>query len=327
MSRLRRLARRLLRRSSKGAAQGDQGTAVLRGYTFGMFANVHHVAAFARAAEADGRDFVIQWDNSPYADPDRTDDPWLAFFEPVFPGAQASPNAPSVRALYPQVPLSSDHLFHPRLIAGQRDTMTLPADRQLGHDVLARYIRLNRTTQAFIDDFAATFFTRPVIGLHLRGPGRLHGGAAEMREMAQPGGGVPYALYFDAVDAALADHPEALVFGCSDSAEVIEEIAARYGERALFYPATRSRFGEMQDNHPENEGQEFAPYKLGLDVIVEAHLLARSTHFVHGNSNVANYVLCRAPEMPSTYVYEAFEPALIARAQAAQDAAAQAPNR
>jgi hypothetical protein len=329
MSRVRSLLRRVRRRLLKprGAPQSHPGrpagggsTMRLRGYQFGMFANVHQVAEFARFAAADGRDFVMKWPNSPYLDPEHPGDPWLYFFEPVFEGATLGANPQSVRATYPDVPLSTEHLFHPRLLRGERDTMTIPTDRHAGHDVLERFIQPNRTTRAFIEDFAENFFTRPVIGLHLRGAGRVHGGALEMRAMVQPDGGVPYDLYFDAVDDALETHPDALVFTCSDSLDVIAQVRRRYGDRMLVYPASRSDFGEMHENHPENEGRVFSPYKLGLDVVVEAHLLAKSAHFVHGNSNVANYVLCRAPDMPSTYVYQHLEDRLVAL-QKAQDEA------
>ena len=148
----------------------------------------------------------------------------------------------------------------------------------------------------------------------------MHGGAAEMRAMLGAPGGVPYDDYFQAVDDALKRHSDARILGCSDSSDVIDQIRMRYGERAIFYPATRSAYGEMHESRPENEGSVFPKYKLGLDVIIEAHLLARCVHFVHGISHVSNHILCLAPDMPNTYVYAGLEDEMRRKALAALEA-------
>ena len=208
------------------------------------------------------------------------------------------------RAAHPGKYWCQDHIVRPQMVAGMRASLGLPPDRALAGDIVDRYVRLNPQTRAVIDGFAADHMTGPVIGLHIRGAGRAgHGGSARMRALLDPANEIPYEHYFRAVDAALADHPEARVLVCSDSGDVIDRARARFGARTLVYPATRTAFGEMHENHPKNEGRQFSPYQLGLDVVAEAHLLARCVHFVHGNSNVANFVLCRAPGMPSTYVY------------------------
>jgi len=60
----------------------------------------------------------------------------------------------------------------------------------------------------------------------------------------------------------------------------------------------------MHANHPKNKGLSFSPYKLGLDIVMEAYLLARTDYFVHGNSNVANFVVSLNAQLRSCYVYE-----------------------
>jgi hypothetical protein len=59
----------------------------------------------------------------------------------------------------------------------------------------------------------------------------------------------------------------------------------------------------MHASRRENEDQAFSPCALGEDVVVEAYLLSMTDFFVRGNSNVADFVLCRSPNLQSRYVF------------------------
>ena len=116
--------------------------------------------------------------------------------------------------------------------------------------------------------------------------------------------GIPFEQFFRFVDEHLSKHKEAKIFACSDSSYVIEEIEQRYEDRVFSYPSTRSVFGEMHvTKHRENMGRRFPKYKLGEDVIIETFLLSQTSHFIHGNSNVANFVLCNNPHLSHSYIY------------------------
>ncbi|MAM61641.1 hypothetical protein [Maritimibacter sp. UBA3975] len=271
----------------------------------GMFGSVNTAVGFAHLAEQDGRKLVATWPDSVYRDKmfGKTD-PWAYYFQPLFDGVHWVKGMANARLHYPDTVLTEDHPICPRYRHGLRDALALPKDRHLGGELLKKFVRPKLITRAFFNDFAQAFFNGPVIGLHLRGPGRLDGGAARLRQLIDPANPVPYEHYFYAVDKALRGKPKAKVFCCSDSLEVIRKCREQWGDRVLVYPASRSEFGEMHDSHEKNAGKVFSPYKLGIDIIAEAHLLAKCSHFVHGNSNVANYVLCRAPNLENTYVYE-----------------------
>jgi len=273
----------------------------------GLMAAVNSIAEYAELAEADGQVLAVVGPRSLYFDPERGGNPWLYYFEPVFPRVRLGPKPPEATDRYLEQIGKAARPLTPRMIWGVQQGMELPADRHRGAAVLTRYIRLRADVLAKIDDFANAHFTGPVIGAHIRGPGGVHGGAKEMRDMLDPDSPVPFGCYFQAIDAALVSRPDAALFVCSDSQWVIDKVQQRYGERMITYPACRSVFGEMHENHPANKGQTFSPYQLGLDVLTEAHLLARCDHFVHGLSSVANYILCRAPDMPHTYVYAEVE--------------------
>lgn len=176
--------------------------------------------------------------------------------------------------------------------------------RNLPHRIIERHIRLKPDIKAVIDAYSAEIFTRFTVGLHVRGPGRVDGGVPELRRRFRADGGVPLEAFIAPVERLLADRPDAQVLVCSDSEAVAEDLKNHFSDRAVFYPATRSQFGEMHmSGHPKNVGLEFEPYKLGEDVLVEAHLLAMTDLLVHGNSNVVNFVLCANPDLANEYVY------------------------
>lgn len=281
---------------------GPQDVRLLRLRVHGMFSNVNEVVEQARLAERDGYRFHIDWSRSCYRDPERAGDPWEYYFEPCFPDLPDPGPNPKEVVGGPAIACTRENVITPRLEDGKCNPLLLPHDRNAAHAYITRHLKLKPEVKAVIDDFVQGHFVGPVIGAHIRGPGRLDGGSGDMRRQINPEGGVPYDVYFKAVNNALEARPSARILVCSDSSEVIERTRHAYGERVISYAASRSEFGEMHADHPENEGLEFSPYQLGLDVLVEAYLMARCDFLVHGNSNVANFVLSANPDLAHEYV-------------------------
>ena len=273
----------------------------------GMFSNVNEVVEHLSRAEAGGYRFFIQWQGSCYRDPAQPGDPWSYYFEPCFTGltpeACAGEDCPELPTGH-EVACTRDNVITPRLKDGHCNPLLLPKDRHEAHRLIAQYLRLKPAVTEPIERFVQHHFSAPVIGLHLRGPGRVDGGAGALRQRHKDKleGGVPYDVYFTEVNRILAEQPGAKLLICSDSSQVVDRVRATYGARVIAHEASRSAFGEMHANHPRNQGLSFSPYGLGLDILIEAHLLARCDFFVHGNSNVANFVLCAAPDLEHIYV-------------------------
>lgn len=265
-----------------------------------MFSNVNEVVEHIRLAELGGYRFAITWGESCYRDPERSDDTWAYYFHPCY-DVTAPAQAPELPRGVP-VACTRDNIITPRLRDGDCNPLLLPRDRQGAHRIIQQYIRPNDTVLAGVDTFVAQHFRPRMIGLHIRGPGRTDGGVPELRRQFGANGEVPVDVFFAQVDAVVQQMPDAGILACSDSSQVIDAILARYGDRVVLWPAMRSAFGEMHADHPENTGISFDPYQLGLDVLSEALLLARTDYFVHGNSNVANFVLCKSPSLRHAYV-------------------------
>ena len=270
----------------------------------GMFSNVNEVVEQLRLSELSGYKILIDWSESCYADPGRVGDPWSYYFEPLFPdlGVHYQRNGLPTLARGGEVACTRDNIITPRLRDGDCNPLLLPKDREGANRLIKEYISVNSTVKNLVNTFYQQSFRGPPIGIHIRGPGRTDGGAPELRRKYVNDGKVPIEPFFNALDERLARSPDAQILACSDSAVVVHEIITRYGERVVNYDAIRSEFGEMHANHPENRGTKFDSYKLGMDVLVEALLLSRTQHFIHGNSNVANFVLCMSPTLNHTYV-------------------------
>lgn len=270
----------------------------------GMFSNVNEVIQQLFLAEQHKYKFIIDWSSSCYRDQKKHCDPWLYYFKPCFDITNIDYKAlPTLKGGEP-IACAKNNIITPRLYDGKCDSLLLPKDRSIGNRIISKYIIVNSHVQDEIDSFRQKFFHNNVVGLHIRGAGRLDGGAAALRKKHKLENGIPFSLYFSSVNRILDKYPTSKIFICSDSEIVINKVFEEYPNRVIFYDSTRSAFGEMHANHIENKGIVFPKYKLGLDVVVEAHLLSIVNYLVHGNSNVVNFVLCKNKELKHDYVYQ-----------------------
>ncbi|MGU9956386.1 MAG: hypothetical protein ACNYPI_01695 [Arenicellales bacterium WSBS_2016_MAG_OTU3] len=199
---------------------------------------------------------------------------------------------------------TKDNIITPKEVDGDTSRL-LPHDRSVPNKVIQKHLHLKPMVIKIVDEFVKTHFPEVTIGLHIRGVG--HNVELPLAK-DKHSNSVNYERYFQPVNAALLKYPDAKILACSDSQEVIDHIIEVYGERTITYESTRSAFGEMHnpDYSQQNKGLTFSPYKLGLDVVVEAYLLARTNYFVHGSSNVVNFVLSVNDRLDSFYVYADF---------------------
>ncbi len=280
----------------------------------GMFWNVLRVVNSIYIANSLGLKFRVRWRNSLYAEPGHGhSNTWLSYFKPVYRHAPLGPDPK--RFTLPKM-LRSTGLpritGEPHRFRGETFGLKLPDDRHLANGIVEKHIRLRPEVQSMIDEFQHANFTGPVIGVHIRGRGRsIADGAGLMRHLLDPSEPIPFNAYFAAVDRALLRFPTARVFACSDSSDVLARCKERYGERVFSYDATLSEFGEIHCTAPDDGASPVSPHKLGLDILIEAYSLALCDFFVLGNSSVANFVLCKSPDLEHEYIYQPVQPKYI----------------
>lgn len=166
-------------------------------------------------------------------------------------------------------------------------------DRQL----LATFVRPQAEIADYIEQVYEKYLAgRHVIGLHVRGPGRYHDGTLLLQWYCKYTNQPPYDEYARLVEQHLRD--DSVILLGTDAGCVAEHFKARWGEQVLCVEQHKRQLGEGH-HHPEDSNV----YQMGVHALLDAYLLARADVFVHGNSNMSNFIICMAPAMPREDVY------------------------
>jgi len=268
----------------------------------GLFYLVNNIIDFLHIAERNNFQFDLKLEDSLYQEDSRSGPVWNYYFEDIF-DIDRSKTYP----IYKYKIFRKNHLTAPRVKDGCMVPLLLPRNRELANSYIKKHIRLQPHIQEIINRCKEDFSIQQTIGLHIRGPGRLHGGMKEILKKLRVKNSVPFHIYFEHVDKYLNNCSDVKIFLCSDSQMVIREFINKYGDRIITYDSSRRDYGEMHELGPENNELEFSYYKLGEDVLVETYLLAETEFLIHGNSNVSNFVLCLNPDLEHKYVFEEIE--------------------
>jgi len=271
-------------------------------------------------------------------------DPWEYYFYPPFDvdRREATGSLPSIFATEHEcvaphtaidVPVEVDDYVED----SYRTFLLLPPrNRNRGRTAIEAGLHLQEDVVQKIDDFSRHNFDGDVIGVHLRGPHRKDGGSGYYRQLHDTEKFVPFDLIFKFVDERLARSPDTSLFVASDSEFVIDKFRSKYGQgsdwgrNVLTYDAGRVDSGEMhqsvrngltrtlaeirRNEYSLAEGvkrlfdlfrsKQFSSYELGVDVLIEAHLLSRTDHLIHGVSNITNFALCNDPSLTSDFIFK-----------------------
>lgn len=184
-------------------------------------------------------------------------------------------------------------------------------NRALIGEVIDQYFQLNIRLRGIVNDFYhQELFGTPVIGIHIRGAGGLDGGAGKHRFQYELEDGIPFAPYFERIYCFLKKEPTGKILVCSDSGSVVERMKLEYGNKIVRYDSQLTHFGEshIACQRARELGEEclLNPRVMGEDVIVEAWLLSKCDFFVHGNSNISNFIICLNPVLKHQDIYEEF---------------------
>jgi len=263
----------------------------------GMFCNLNHYVHACAFAEHKRWKIWPKWNGGLYAE--KGVDAWPQFFERApqdgnivkradrsFMGlrrfAIVAPRGPKLPQAY------RDKYKCP-------DVLMPPTDREKANQLIKKHIVLRSVVRDHIAAFIRRHLEgRHIVGLHLRGPLRFHGGSIYFSD--QLGVGHPsYPAYFNRVEKHLQS--DSVILLATDSGEVANRVRDRYGSRVVVSSNITPAKGEP------HLAKRFNPIDLGIDILSDAWLLSLADVFVHGNSNVTNFVLCLSPELPHEDIY------------------------
>lgn len=304
----------------EGAVQKEKpgGYLLIKSWGYGFWADIEHVLGALLLAEMTNRTPVVHWGGNSYFTDDPSRDAFRTFFEPVSPVTVQSIIAEE-GDVYPPRWTNGNLLDAPRNVWDEvekskfsglyllnRDERTVVSDYftqvlellpwlQKGHwlygaDVMDairmlyyKYFVLQPDIQAEIDAFVTEYISgRSVFAVHVRNldkgfedPSIIHDNASML----------------EVLDAKLADNPDQHLYLMTDSAEVVDQYAARYGDRVFNTDCART-----DGFVPLTWKDSTTRHRLGVEVIKDTHIAAACDGFIgFGGSNVACMVACLKP--------------------------------
>jgi len=275
------------------------GKMIIKGRASGMFSETNCFLAGLAYADHHNLEPAISWARCRYSD--KGVNGWPEFFHHIDSSKEVVFRASNRHPLFFNkfsyaAPRGPDLPQAYRKKYKCKDFMRPPLDRHKANEIIAKYIR----PLPFVFDEVNQHNdllggARKVIGLHIRGPLRFHGGSIWLSDQLGKGH-PPYEEYFRYVDEELGERD--LIVLCTDAGCVVEKVIERYGDQ-VFVP---SRF-LPQTGEPHKTVKNASRHELGMDILSDAYILARSNVLIHGNSNVSNFVLCLSPDMRHHDIY------------------------
>jgi hypothetical protein len=306
----------------------NDNTKVLQLRDAGMFSNVNEVIDNIIYAEKYGCTFAVDWPDSSFEEPTmRIRNPWEYYFHQPYDLNIKDCTEPMTSVLGTEYEIVAPKINSDDAKIDIPEMLVPPKDRNRASETIEKRLEVKENIKTEIDKFKEKNFNNSIIGVHLRGPHRVHG-SNYFRDLYETDRNVPFKKVFQVVDIRLNENPDSSIFLASDSQFVINKFKSRY-DNIITYDANRVDSsiwrGEVLllneykkilkgiligENHTISDITDrfrvnnMSNYELGRDVIVEAYLLSESDHFVHGCSNISNFVLCKNPNLPSDFIFK-----------------------
>lgn len=155
----------------------------------------------------------------------------------------------------------------------------------------AKYCIVRREIAEDVEKFIGNKFNDRMLGVHIRMTDAAAG--MENRKIAT------LDLYKLHVDKWIKGNPDGSVFLATDDERVVEEFGSRYGQRLLVRQGMRSKDGTSLHGHYD-AGVPGNRIQKGIDVLMDALILARCDFLIRSHSRVTCYTLCINPGLDFT---------------------------
>jgi hypothetical protein len=208
-----------------------------------------------------------------YYEPRHGSNAWNAYFDSRREGDGSIgftlPYWPSVTAEY-----YNDRGVSPRQFVGQCIQSFAPPNQE----ILSK-----------VDDYVTSNFKGDyIVGVHIRGTDAASG--FESRTSAK------IEQYIYEVEKQLSAHPNARIFLATDDQRIVQTFSKHFGEILILRECIRSSNGDSIHGHYDS-GIEGSPYGKGLEVLLDALILARCDFLIRGHSRVTCFSICYASEL------------------------------
>jgi len=198
--------------------------------------------------------------------------------------------------------ISPERIIGPRVICSDwglrfSDSLMLPPILP-DATFCTKFFELLPEIHSQVDCLVSNLHIEDCIGVHMRGPGR-HPGVRHMDRHFDLVYGMPFNEFTKEIDM-ISDSKR--LFVCSDAAEAIGLFKERYGRRVVTTASLLLQGGEA---HEKGEYKRVGD-RLIKDALIDALLLSKCKHLIHGNSNVTNFIQAYSPTQSHCDVYQKF---------------------
>lgn len=280
----------------------------------GMFSNVTSYLIHCWLVEQKDEIVVPIWTDSPYSIDFRRSDAWDQYFlrHGHTKGHRRTPHSFPRRYSACFIVPRTDYMPAPkprRRYARYVDPfiVMLPcAEREEGHRILQKYLHMRPEIQTQVETAAARVRAQGphIVGLHMRGPGRIDGGMPQLCEMMKTQW-PPYDEHFSLLESRL--RKDSRIFLATDDSDVRVRVLDRYGDRVI----TNTEVWLTAGGEPHHVAEYMKGpasgrlrFQTGLDVLKDAYSLAACDEMVYGLSNVDNFVSIANPKMPIFSIFD-----------------------
>ena len=162
------------------------------------------------------------------------------------------------------------------------------------NDYIEKYVKIREEISNKIDSFADKYFTKNVLGVHIRGTDKKSESVHGQRPF------VTIEDYLIIIQEYIEKNSDAVIFVASDNNEAIKRIFQRFPDnRIIVYNCTRmSAYSSTVPIH-------LSPYRgptAGEEALIDCILLSRCSHLICTDSNLSAAALYFNPEMPCSFV-------------------------
>jgi hypothetical protein len=258
----------------------------------GLFTNLYTVLGALDWCKENGSVPAIRFDSGPYLDAERGPNWWEYFFERV---SDVDPMSLPIE--------SREHLLAFSFELASRVIL----QRDIAGDLICRHIRIRPEVQKGLDSFWKEHLRdRFVVGVHLRGTDKfLEQGRVNLEDV------------FGHIEHLIRDRPvdSWCVFVATDEADCLRRVKEHFGDQVVYQDTVRSESGhalhkavpreaweEEYGDRPLPQMVKQPPYRIGLEAIRDALLLARCDVFLGSQSSLSYFVAAYNPKIPWMHV-------------------------
>lgn len=268
----------------------------VQGRLYGLFSNLNQVIDAFWWGEQKDVQVLVDWRTMlPNYKVNLDDDVWDIMCERVgYTAEEAHQDLPNVN---PARCFAADNVITPRFHTKHK-LLLPPKNRHAAKAIINRHVHFKPVVQLRTD--LIKFNVEKTIGVHLRGPWRYRDKTlrriVSMLNVPNP----PFQLFFNKIDELLSLGMENIFLG-TDATVVKNGVKKRYGKRVISQDCFLTRNGEL--HHRPDALNHATGDEMLFDALADALAFSKTAFFLHGNSNLSNFVLGYSPFLPSYDVF------------------------